>query len=104
LLKKARENAARIGAANVEFRLGEIEHLPIGDNTADVVISNCAINLAPDNEQVYREAFRVLRSGGRIVISDVVNLAPLPVELATDGAPLCGCGAVRPLLVRSSTG
>jgi arsenite methyltransferase len=58
---KARANAERLGAANVEFRLGEIEHLPIADNTADVVISNCVINLVPDKAQVYREAFRVLR-------------------------------------------
>ena len=64
MLKKARDNAARVGAANVEFRLGEIEHLPIGDDTADVVISNCVINLVPDKEQVYREAFRVLKPGG----------------------------------------
>jgi len=91
MLKKARDNAAALGAGNVEFRLGEIEHLPVPDNTADVVISNCVINLVPDKAQVYCEAFRVLKPGGRIAISDVVNIAPLSDELATDPSLLCGC-------------
>lgn len=93
MLAKARANAARIGLANVEFRLGEIEHLPIADNTADVILSNCVINLVPDKAQVFRDAFRVLKPGGRLAISDVVNTRPLTPDLAADQGLVCGCVA-----------
>jgi SAM-dependent methyltransferase len=106
MLKKARENAAKVNATNVEFRLGELEHLPVADNTADVVISNCVINLVPDKAQVFREAFRALKPGGRVAISDVVNTAPLSADLKTDTAlrVRCRCGIDRadfPLAQRS---
>lgn len=91
MLAKARANAANLGLDNVEFRLGEIEHLPVADNSVDVVISNCVINLSPDKPQVLREAFRVLRSGGRIAVSDVVMLKPLTPQLAEVKELYSGC-------------
>ena len=91
MLARARANAAKVGATNVEFRLGEIEHLPLPDASVDVVISNCVVNLSPDKPAVFREVFRVLRSGGRVAIADVVARSPLSPEHQADLALLVGC-------------
>lgn len=91
MINKARENARIGGYTNVEFRKGDIENLPIDDGSTDVIISNCVINLALDKQKVFNEAFRVLRPNGRLMVSDVVLLKPLPQELLNDEASLVGC-------------
>jgi len=93
MLEKARAAAVRNGIANVEFRLGEIEHLPVADASVDVVISNCVINLSPDKSQVFREALRVLRPGGRLLVSDLVLTRPLPDALRDSVTAYVGCVA-----------
>jgi arsenite methyltransferase len=91
MVEKARENARKSGAANVEFRLGEIEHLPVADSSADMIISNCVINLSTDKPQVFREALRVLKPGGRLFVSDLALLRPLPVKILESVNAYAGC-------------
>ncbi len=93
MVSKARANAETGGYRNVEFRLGEIENLPVADSIVDVIISNCVINLSPDKPAVFREAFRVLRPGGRLAVSDVVAFAGLPDEIRGDLSLYSGCVA-----------
>ena len=93
MLEKARANQARMGFKNVEFRLGEIEHLPVADQSVDVIISNCVINLSPDKPQVFGEALRVLKPGGRLAGSDIVTDGPLPQVIKDSLSAWAGCVA-----------
>ena len=93
MLDRARANAAREGFRNVEFRLGEIEHLPVADGTLDLIISNCVVNLSPEKAQVFREAYRALRPGGRMLVSDLVLLEALPEPVRASVEAYVGCVA-----------
>jgi len=96
MIARARRNARDVGIANVEFRLGEIEHLPVEDASVDAIISNCVVNLVPDKQQVFNEAFRVLRPGGRLSVSDIVLLGELPVQIreSVEAYVACLAGAI----------
>jgi ubiquinone/menaquinone biosynthesis C-methylase UbiE len=91
MLEKARENARKGDYTNVEFRLGEIENLPVADNSVDIIISNCVINLAPDKKRVFKEAFRVLKPGGRLMVSDIVLNKELPENIKNSIEAYVGC-------------
>ena len=96
MIRLARENARKMEAENVEFRLGEMEHMPVESDSVDVIISNCVINLSPDKDAVFREAFRVLKPGGRLSISDIVLLQDLPPDIRDSLEHWAGCIAGAP--------
>jgi SAM-dependent methyltransferase len=98
MLALARENAQKLGATNVEFRKGNIEHMPVADGSVDLVISNCVVNLSADKPAVFRELARVLKPGGRFALSDIVLLKPLPAQIAADIQAYVGCVAGASLL------
>jgi len=91
MLSRARMNAEKMKTTNVEFRLGEIENLPVADNTADIIMSNCVINLSPDKLKVFREALRILKPGGRLAIADIVATQPLPPDIQQNLALVSAC-------------
>ena len=91
MISKARRNAEKFTERNIEFRLGEIEHLPVADNSIDVIISNCVINLSTDKTQTFKEAYRVLKPGGRLAISDIVSLVELPNTIKQDLKKYTAC-------------
>lgn len=93
MVEKAKANAEKYGYKNVEFRLGEIENLPLENETADIIISNCVINLSPDKDKVFEESYRVLKSGGKMFVSDIVLLQELPEEIKNNKELLSGCVA-----------
>jgi SAM-dependent methyltransferase len=91
MINLASKNTAEMNAQNVEFRLGEIENIPVADNSVDIIMSNCVINLSPEKRKVFQEAFRVLKPGGRLAISDVVAVKPLPESFQKNPEMVCGC-------------
>jgi ubiquinone/menaquinone biosynthesis C-methylase UbiE len=97
MIARARENAGKLGFSNVEFRLGDIEDMPVEDNTADVVVSNCVMNLVPDKKRAFSETFRIIKPGGHFCISDIVLQGELPEAVRNEAALYAGCisGAVQ---------